>query len=511
MGKYTTSKLVAEFIDTHPDIQSKRELGRMLHKEYPDVFSSPQHADTMVRKVTGGQGDKSLSPDSPYYRQFPGGGSGRSIEYKKLYTHNTATDDYVFFTHNLTGKFRVLKSHQVKSILDRYSNFDNDPNTINQIAMKFGLRREEIIFILRALGVTHDSLPFTNEMIAEGEPDQLVDDLFIQKRNQLYEKYTTRQWNEIQEQAQKWQEFEAGVLNPIKEFVEGFEYRHKDVKPVKVKKCERAYILTLSDLHFGAYADPKELFYGSGGWNMDKALDNVKKYAESFGRELQSINSPPCKLYLVLAGDLAHSLTGFTSSGTRLENTHPLGVDQILYCYNGLDYLIQHLLSLTVNDKEVITEIEIIDTEGNHDMIADWAIVQFLIKAYSNNKRVKFLNKRTRWVAFQVFDSLFVVEHGSSPYYKSKVPRQGSVRKAYIQDVLIQASKEFPNAKYKYFLTADQHNLEHSESNHFEFIRLSTMMHDRYADHLNLYSRPRQTVLEVRPEGVKADIHFYFD
>lgn len=511
MSRFTTSKIVAEFIDQHPEIQSKAELTQKLYEAHSDIFNSYQHANTMVRKVTGAQGSKSFKPDSPYYRYFPGGEKARAIEYKKPYAHNTLTNDYIFFTHKLTGKFRVLKDHQVKSILDRYSNFDNDPNTINEIALKFGMRREEVMFILRALGITHDSLPFTDEMIADGEPEKLVDDLFIQKRNQLYEKYTTRQWNEIQEQAQKWQEFEAGTLNPIREFIEGFEYRHKPIKPCKIKKCERAYILTLSDLHFGAYADPKELFYGSGGWNMDKALDTVKRYVEAFGRELQYINAPPCKLYLVLAGDLAHSLTGYTTRGTRLENTHPLGVDQILYCYHGIDYMIQHLLSLTVNDKPVITSIEVIDTEGNHDVIADWAIVQFLIKAYANDKRVRFLSKRTRWVAFQVFDSLFVVEHGSSPYYKSKVPRAGSVRKAYVQDVLMQASKEYPNAKYKYFLTADQHNLEHSESNHFEFIRLSTIMHDRYADHMNLYSRPRQTVLEVRSEGVKADIHFYFD
>ena len=507
-------KTVAEFIDRHPDIDSKHELARMLYAEYPHIFKSEKAAASAVRRVTGTRGNASLSPDHPYYREWVHDGQRRTkaIDYKQKYAYNSATDDYVFFTEKLTGKYRVLKGPQVKSILDRYSNFDGNPDTLNQIALKFGLRREEVIFVLRALGITHDSLPFTNEMIAEGEPEQLVDDLFIQKRNVLHERYTKRQWDEIQENAEKWQNFEAGTLNPIREFLEAFKPAKE---PAKIKApravTDRAFMVTVCDLHFGANSDKEELFYGEE-WNIDRAEEVVRQYTEEIGEYLQSINCPPCKIYLVIAHDIIHSLTGYTTKGTKLENSFPLGPNQLLYAQRALQYQIEHLLNLQVNKKNIVTDITVVATVGgNHDAIADWTLVQLLKNLYSHDGRVSFIDRRTRWVAFEVFGNLFCVEHGASPYYKSLVPKGGDKRKAYIQDVLMQAGKEFPNAKHRYFLTADQHNLEHSESNHFEFIRFSSPMHDRYADHLNLHSRPRQTMLEVRPEGVKADIHFFFD
>lgn len=507
----TVDKFVAEFIDAHPGVYSKKEMARLLRTEYPDRFSSLEAARTAIRRVTGGKGRASLTPDSPYYREWDPN-KEHSISYREMYAYNSATDDYVFFTWRISGKLRSLKSHQVKAILDRYSNFDKEPNTINEIALNFGLRREEVIFILRALGFTHDSLPFTKEMIMASEPDQMVEDLFLQKRSLLYEKYTKRSWDEIQAAAKQWDEFEAGTLNPIREFIETFQYAHKVSKVYNSSKhvTNRSFLFTLSDPHFGAYANSNELFYGEG-WDIDKALNCIKLYVEKFVDYIQSVNSPPFELYIAIMGDLVHSTTGVTTKGTKIENAHPLGVEQISYCYEGLDYLLQCLLNLKIAGKNQVSNIVVADTEGNHDAIADWAVVQLLMKAYQNDSRVKFLGKRSRWVAFQIFKNLFVIEHGSSPYYKSKVPESGPVRKAYVQDVLIQATNEFPNSINKYFLTADRHSFEHSESTHFEFIRLSSMMHDRYTDHLNLHSRPRQTIFDVRPEGMVADIHFYFE
>lgn len=65
------NRTVAEFIDEHPNISSKKMLSRMLCKEYPQLFTDVEHARQVVRRITGAFGSKSLKEGHEYYREMP--------------------------------------------------------------------------------------------------------------------------------------------------------------------------------------------------------------------------------------------------------------------------------------------------------------------------------------------------------------------------------------------------------------------------------------------------------
>lgn len=434
-------------------------------------------------------------------------GEAGEIEFKKDYAYHSLTQEYIFFTDKFLGKKIVLKKDIVDSILKRYSRFDGDESTVNEIASSFALSRATVVFILRALGMTHDSLPLTSEELLEHEPEELVESLLAERNFTVNREYEKRNWKQVNEDARKWRAFVLRELNPYEKFVNDFTYQHKAFKlNPKIKISENlAFMSVQSDIHYGLTSLKDDIYYGSP-YNIDRAQELHRRYVDEFYREIQSRREPPQVLYVIQLGDITHSGNGRTEKGTPLENVMPMGEPQVNAGFYSLDYQIQYGLELGHK------RIEVIIVPGNHWYFGDWAIGRMIQIAYAKDERVRVHIATERWHAFKFLNSLFVCEHGASAFFKSLVPKGGSQRESYIQRVFLARPELLKDAKYKYFLTADQHHLEYADSYGFEFIRFGTSITgDKYADHHNLYNRPKQSILEVGEKGVRALVNIHLD
>ena len=130
------------------------------------------------------------------------------------YFFNGNTDTYVF---NLAGIPTpvVLSGQVVRDLVTAYSNYDGSPSTLNECARTFKLPRNTIKKILSALGTTHDSLPFTKEYVESSSDDQISEDAFQMRQGALMRRLEREKWKEIQNNANKWANFEHHTLRAI--------------------------------------------------------------------------------------------------------------------------------------------------------------------------------------------------------------------------------------------------------------------------------------------------------
>lgn len=439
---------------------------------------------------------------------------------KENYWYNTNTGDYIFDFTDVASISRPisLPKQTVYAILQDYSNFDASPKSINAIAIKHQIPPFILKKLLHRLEVTHDSLPITDELLEETADDgKLVEDLISLRKFNIHQQFQQSNWKLVQDNANKWARFEAGVLNPISDVLSEVslpqvDWNLTDFPDVARDSCEdewdedETYVIALSDIHFGAFADKNNMFFTDEDWTIEKTQEAVWKYSEQIAEDMANRKKKPGKCLVVSVGDICDSLKGITDKGTPL-NTHYKGVSQFKVALTSISLFLQCLARIW-QDRPISVKA----VSGNHDSFADWAL--FTALDHMHNKRIDFEIASQRWLMFQDGANLFIMEHGYSAKYKHKVPTSDIGKENYVQKLLLEKIGEFKQPiKHRYFLMGDRHSYNQKEMSSFEFIQLPTLVGgDEYADALGLSSRQRQMAFILDAEkGVTQMLNFYFD
>ncbi len=479
-----------------------------LQEKYPnavitrDFFVKNSPVTKHQLHKNGGFGDikRSTTEDIPTPRGNEDIENNSGLEYNEKYFHNKEDGKYIFLLQKQIGKNLVLNEDKVKSIIKGYSNYDGSQLSINEAATRFSIPRRHLIHILKILGITHDSIPVTNEDLADKDEDELIEEILQEKRFNLDQKLNKREWEETKRDANFWREFSHGVINPIESALDNWKPFTSKIVKFPNNKSEESLVLGLSDLHFGEVAIGEYMFSGKD-WGIDDAHNTVIRYIEEINSFIQKRKDGFNRCSLAVLGDLIHGITGMTDKGTVIE-AHPKGSKQFTCALNSLIVFFDNLLGK-------FNEIDITAVGGNHDNFADFALMKCLESYYRNEDRISFNVSACRWAYFKVDENLFLIEHGYSNRYKSKVPGSHGSRENYVNNLILK-KPEMRNAKNKYFIMGDRHHVETKEYNNFEFFQFSTpVAGNEYADNSNWSSRPRQNGLVVSEKGVTEFINFY--
>jgi hypothetical protein len=427
-----------------------------------------------------------------------------TIQTKQKYTFNENTQKYVFHSQEKFGRNVVLGSKKVNTIIELYSNYDKFPHTMGDISKKLGIPKAVIEFIIKAMGITHDTIPFSQEKIEESDVDVLVDEMLDNKSFQINQKFEKLDWKRTQEDATKWREFTQLNVNPFKNFIENWvPPKYVPIKTVnKVKSSsQQELIVGCSDWHYGLFAHERYL-YNQKEWNIDETEKSVANYAEQLKEYISQKDFK--KLNVCFMGDLSHTLTGETDKGTKLE-AHPIGEEQLERAFNSMVAFVNELLSVHNN-------IQVYACSGNHSALGDYVLVKMLALYFRSDSRISFIITNKRFVTFKIEQNLFVVEHGYSSVSRDRLPAPGKGRETYVNNIILSKPEDLEGIKRNYYLSGDQHHTESYEMTNFEGYMFSTLVRGcRHADNSGYKSRPRQSCLTVDKQGVKEFVHFYFD
>lgn len=428
----------------------------------------------------------------------------KSLKSTKDYSFNNVNKKYVFHTEKLVGKNYVLDSSKVDTILKLYSDFDKNAFTCGEIAQRVSTPKKVVEFVIKALGVTHSSLPFSDEKIKEKKENELIDEILLEKRASVEQKLERIDWKKTVDDAESWRLFQHNYGEYLDNLAK--TWQPKKYEPIKLsiqKSGDKELVVGCSDWHFGLIANERYL-YNQKEWNIEHTQKAVKDYAQQIITHLKERNNPYKRITLAFGGDIIHGLDGFTDKGTKLE-AHPIKEDQLEQAFDCTLHFIQTLLSVCYN-------IRVVSVPGNHSSFGDYFLMKMLSIYFKDEKRISFEITSKRFITFDCFDSLFLLDHGYAPTAKSRLPSPGTGRENYINNIFLSKPEKLNGYKHFYYLSCDQHHMEAGELTNAEHYMFSTLVGGcRHADNSGYKSRPRQSALVVDEKGVKEFLHFYFD
>ena len=429
--------------------------------------------------------------------------SKSSLEFSEEYVYNSDTKKYIFFCKK-AGKNIVLESSVVEAIISSYSNFDGEQGSINQISAKFQIPRVVLMEILRILSFTHDSVPVTQEKLAEKDEDVIVEDLLSEKRFSLLQRFQKKDWEQTKNDAVKWNEYQSGLIKPLENFLDTWQPpAYKTYKPIVAKeKNAVSFLAVLSDLHYGAKSNAKSMFRGES-MSTQWTVNCVNKYWQEIITDIKKFNLNIECLNIISLGDILHSSNnlGMTTKGTPLR-CDLMNEEMFDAAFNSLCEFIDQLSR--VAQKTIIRSCP-----GNHFGVGDSILFKALSMYFREQPNISF---EIIYAPLGVFveRSLGVVYgHGASNFYKAKVfgPKLQSI----VQSAIIHCNEDFRGVKAKAALFADLHHTEQKQFNDFDFYLFpSVTRSDEYADSLGLYGQPRQQSLVLDDEGIKAVLNYRF-
>lgn len=427
----------------------------------------------------------------------------KELEFKDKYVFNKDTKQYIVFLKSLSKSIVVDESIH-KAMLTAYSG--EDERSISEICATFNFPETLFTEYKTIFGWNRKGLAVTDEEIEYGKVDTIVEDLVQQKRFEIAQKLQKKDWDITQQDAIHWREFEIKVLNP-------FENAIKAIKPLPVPKIkpgkvtgDKHLVIGLSDNHFGSVTDGKFLFNAKNkGWTMadtNKAIDN---YATQLNNLVKSRNYKFKEALIFSLGDQIHqNYDGKTTKGTVIEGW-PHAEEQWENAFNSYSKLIGYI-------SDILPVSRVISVAGNHSSFGDTILFKALQGYFRNNKSIKFEVYDSRWCLVKVGKVGIIAEHGASPYYKSRLPRGGTPREAYIQKLMWEKREELKDCSQILFISGDTHSFQHNEYGQFDQIIFGSLVGaDKYADNNNLRGKPRQNALVLENGHLSEVLNFYLD
>jgi hypothetical protein len=430
---------------------------------------------------------------------------GSAIIAGQNYTYNQRSDKYIV-PLTTYGRNYVCSGDQHRAMLAAYSNWDGSEQSIAKIARTYKMRREWLREYVKIMQWTHDSVPITDEEISLDQGQEAIRRVLDTKRTVLQQELQHEDWKQTQADAEKWNLFEAGKLDPCIRALENFKpgkFRAMKLSIPVRKQVKNVFVVGLSDLHIGQKATSTELTKGED-YNVEIANEQIDNYAQKIAQDITELNYTFEKCVIISAGDILHGLSGYTEKGTMLE-CDVLREEQFEAGLNCLQRFISRML-------ELFRKVEVHSTKGNHSA-ADWILFKALECTFNSNPRISFNNYKARTSIFRVKNTAILLDHGESDFIKAKVPTSDVGRESFVQNKFLELGDTVGKGiRSRIFIQGDKHHFEQAEFRSFEFIMLSSCVSgDRYSDHLGLHSRPRQNCLILDDNGIKQVLHYYLD
>lgn len=473
------------------ETQSKH-WAKILYEEYEDLLGGGGDVD---------EGEKSESLESEPKTV------DNDLEYQDKYVYDKEKDKYIFLLENRLGKNMVLDGCVVRSMVKNYSNFDDTPLTINEVSVRYKIPRNYLLYILKILGVTHDSLPFTPEDYQDRDPDELVKEAITEKRFSVHQKIQRQFWKDTKESAKKWDEFVVGKFNPFVEAINNwsppeFPSVVSSNKKKPSGKTDDTLLVVLTDTHIGKLT--------KNSWNGEVfdthvAVDNIFSYLSQIEEELDERKTRITKCKLVLMGDILNScIDGKTRHETELTNDI---INEDMFRV-GLDVVVSFITGLN----GMFDNIDIHCVKGNHDSIMIYGVYYAALKYFEKNDAVNW-HISDYWLdSFRINDCYFIYTHGKDDKHRTSLPKnRGKNLESYIQSLLLSKLHELQNIDSKYFITGHLHSYEHVEMNDFDFIQVPASVNaDSYEDGLGYRQNAKQNAFVVGKGHIKNTLHFRF-
>lgn len=282
------------------------------------------------------------------------------------YYYNETTDAYVY---SLSGvaKPLVLPGTVVRDLVRSYSNL-GEGGSLQECARSVGLPRGWVVQVMRQMGVTHDSLPFTPEELRVRESADLEAEGLALKGATLYRSLERASWQRVQEDARSWRELETSVLRRFSGSGVAVPVERL-VLPTLNRKF--SVVLSPTDFHWGKWGAVEE---GAGEYHRQEARRRLVQGTRTCLAEVLRHGVPEV-IYVGVGSDYFHvdNEAGTTSGGTPQDRDgNPLDIID-----TGCRMMVEYVDML-----RQVAPVELVLMAGNHDHLLGYCLLLYLDAYY---------------------------------------------------------------------------------------------------------------------------------
>ncbi|MGI9554870.1 MAG: hypothetical protein ACR2M6_02745 [Vampirovibrionia bacterium] len=357
--------------------------------------------------------------------------------HNKSYWYDSKEDKYIIYLKNKSRPMVLLGVHW-RSIKESYSNWTGKASSMNEICRKYELSRSTLKALLRVMGMTHDSSPFSDERILNSSHEELVEELIRKKEESILLEGNRREYRlmkkyyEIYRNHRKYAE-EIGYL--ISENAD-IGLNEKSVFPYDLKEEISNSILLVSptDFHWGKYAGT----HTESAYNRNIAEERLFYCTDRLMRRVL-LRGLPRKIVVGLGGDGLHidNIQKMTTRGT------PQDVDgspiEIVHSY--IDLCRRYVLYL-----RKFCEVDVYVVNGNHDFYSSIFLRASLQACFDGYDKINVISDLNVRQTFTYGNSLISFIHGD----------EGSV-KDYPAIIANEKAEMWGKTKWRYIFTGHFH------------------------------------------------------
>ena len=323
-----------------------------------------------------------------------------NLLHNQPYWFDKQRDVYVVHIPSKKRPF-ALNGSLWRAIREAYSNWGDSPSSVNEVARKFSLPRNTVVALLRAMGVTHDSSPYTDEFVHEADEDSLVADLIRRKEEVVLVKAQKVEWNRIKRDAGKYRRVKLFAQSLTAHFstLNTSDYK---LPRLSLIAPEEPFSLVLSptDFHWGKLAP------GTDGdpYNRSIAKKRLFKTTEDILSRVSKRGRPE-KIIVALGGDGLHidNMNKQTTKGTPQDcDSSPMEmiVSYVEMCREYIDYVRQ------------FGDVDLYVVNGNHDYYSSIFLREALFGWYNSVTGVDVKRVMRHRQTFLYGKSLITFVHG---------------------------------------------------------------------------------------------------
>jgi hypothetical protein len=280
--------------------------------------------------------------------------SSSMYEHNQAYWYDEARDKYVVHLPS-KKKPMAIPGDRWRAMREGYSNWDGAPESINEMARKFSMARRTVVELLRVMGTTHDSSPWSDEELLNADEDTLVEDLLRRKEEKVMVRADQKEWGRIKRDAESFRKLDFMAKRLGERFQEASP--KYDVPRLSMSRAEApwAAVISPTDFHWGGLFPE----YTGAPWNREIARRVLFGVTSNLISRLERRGRPD-KIILALGGDglTIDNMQKTTTKGTPQDvdgSSDELAWTWVQLCRDYIDLLRQ------------VCPVDVYCIPGNHD------------------------------------------------------------------------------------------------------------------------------------------------
>ena len=321
-------------------------------------------------------------------------------EHSKSYWYDDKRDIYVVHLKSRRKPF-VIPGEKWRMIREAYSNWDGDPTSVNEIARKQGLSRRTVIELLRIMGTTHSSSPWSDEDLMNGDEGEFIEELLRKKEEKILIKTQQKEWRRIKKDAEKYRSLKLFSDIMVNKFISSAkDYSVPKVKLEKPKRGPFSVVLSPTDFHWGKYAPS----YGNDPYNRSIAKARLWKSTKDLLDRVCERGRPD-EIVVALGGDGLHidNQTKTTTRGTAQDcdgTPEELAWTYVEMCRDYVDLIRQY------------GKVKLYVIPGNHDYYTSTLLRAAMKGWFNKSKDVCVVEDLSNRQYLSYGDNLICFTHG---------------------------------------------------------------------------------------------------